>query len=235
MTTAPTIQHDTFTDRDVEVKVIESIDGRTVSFADGWCFGGVPEDVLPTLHVGVEYLQETRGFALVTGMATCYRTRRGEPVVGEWLWHKTDSDLDREHAEMVAGFKAHREAELAAHREDWTRREAALPSPLRRRLERFRANGGDEFDTDGWGYELTICELAVLYAGAGGMETAEVGAYAAENGTSGNQHDFARLLARELAKDDMESEDVVANAPSALTPLTGNVDYSGADADGASR
>lgn len=219
-----------FTDRDVEVKVIDRIDGTTLRFSDGWCFGGVPADVLPRLMVGIEYLQETRGFSLVTGMATCYRTRSGEPVVAEWLWHKTDADLDREHAKMIARFAAEREETLRQNQEDWLRREALLPLSLRRRLDRFHANGGHSFKTDGWGYELTVCELAVLYAASKQEESAAIKQYAREHGTSGNQHDYAKALSRYLT-DDPADEDAVANSVSALSPITGDADYSAARGD----
>ena len=212
--------------RDLDLKTIESIEGKTLRFTDGWCFGGVPADVLPRLAVGVEYLQETRNFSMVTGMATAYRTRRGEPVVAEWLWHKTDADLDREHAELVARIEAENEARLRENHEDWLRREALLPLSLRRRLDRFHANGGHEFKTSGWGYELTVCELAVLYAASGQEESEVIEEYAREHGTSGNQHDYAKALSRYLT-DDPADEDAVANSVSALSPITENADYSG--------
>lgn len=213
-----------FTRRDIDVKIIESIEGRTLRFTDGWCFGGVPADVLPRLVPGVEYLQETQGFSTVTGMATCYRTRSDEPVVAEWLWHKTDADLDREHAEWKAAWEAEKAATLAANRADYLRREGLLPLSLRRRLDRFHANGEEEFKRDGWGYELVICELAVLYAESGQEDTDAVSEYASEHGTSGNQHDYAKSLSR-LLTDDPEDENAVANSVSALSPLTGNADY----------
>ncbi len=213
-----------FTGRDIDVKVIESIEGKTLRFGDGWCFGGVPADVLPRLIVGAEYLQETRNFSMVTGMATCYRTRSGEPVVGEWLWHKTDADLDREHAEWLAKWEAEKAQRLAESQADYLRREGLLPLSLRRRLDRFHANGGQEFKRDGWGYELIVCELAVLYAASEQADTEAIDEYAREHGTSGNQHDYAKALSR-LLTDDPEDEDAVANSVSALSPLTGNADY----------
>jgi hypothetical protein len=214
-----------YTDRDVDLVVIESIEGSALHFDNGWSFGGVPPEVLPLLTVGGEYLQETHRLSLVTGMATCYRTRSGDPVVGQWLWHKTDADLDRELAEMLAESQARYEAVLAENRSDWSRREAALPLSLRRRLERFRANGGHGFDVNGWGYELVICELAVLYAESHQADTEAIEKYASLNGTSGNQHDYAKALSRHL-NDDPTDQDIVANSVSALAPLTGDADYS---------
>lgn len=217
----------TYTDRSQEVVRIERLtDDGTVTWDNGWSFGGVPPEHHHRLAVGAEFIVETRRFSLVTGMATVYRDRHGEAVPDEWLWHKTDADLDREHAEMVARHNREHEEMLAANRDDWTRREAALPSPLRRRLERFRANGGHEFDRGGWGYELVVCELAVLYAASDQEDTDAVMDYARINGTSGNQHDYAKALSRYLTNDATD-QDAVANSVSALSPLTGDADYSG--------
>lgn len=219
-----------FTGRDIDVKVIESIEGGVVRFTDGWCFGGVPAAALSTLETGVEYLQETRNFSTVTGMATCYRTRSDEPVALAWLWHKSDADLDREHAEWLAKWEAEKTERLAENREDYLRREALLPLSLRRRLDRFHANGGEEFKKDGWGYELTVCELAVLYAESEQTDSDAINDYAREHGTSGNQHDYAKALSR-LLTDDPGDEDAVANSVSALSPITGNADYTRSGAD----
>jgi hypothetical protein len=138
-----------YTDRAQKVVQIEKIENGIVHWDDGWVFGGVPEDVLPLLAVGDMYIMETRdhprhrghrNFSMVVGMAT----NTPDPV---WLWRKTDEQLDQEHKEMVSGFQRRRQEELDKHREDWTKREAALPEPLRARLQRFRDSGGD-FDRD---------------------------------------------------------------------------------------
>lgn len=219
-----------YSDRDIEVVEVKSVsEGGTVTWTNGWSFGGIPKEHHHLLVVGARFLSESIKLTQVTGMATMYETRAGEPVVDQWLWHKTDAELDAAHTEMVAGFQRDREASWAANREDWTRREALLPHPLRRRLERFRANGGHGFETDGWGYELTVCELAVMYAKASGEDSDEINAYASGHGTSGNQHDAAKWLSRNLTSD-IGDQDAIANAPSALTPLTGDADYSGSRA-----
>lgn len=216
----------TYTDRHIEAVTVTKVeDGGVVTWDNGWTFGGTPSEHHHRLVVGAEFIVETRQFSLVTGMATMFRDKRGNPVVDEWLWHKSDADLAREHAEMVARHNRERETNLAEHRDDWTRREAALPSPLRRRLERYRANGGHTFDRDGWGYELVVCELAVLYAASAQEDTDAVMDYARINGTSGNQHDYAKALSR-LLTDDVADQDAAANSVSALSPITGDPDYS---------
>lgn len=58
----------------------------------------------------------------------------------------------------------------------------------------------------GWGYELIVCELAVMYAAMGPQildktpstitDTPEISAFADAHGTSGAQHSFALALAQ---------------------------------------
>jgi hypothetical protein len=213
----------TYTDRHIEIVTINRVhgDGRTVTWDNGWSFGGIPAQHRGHVVVGATFAVETIRLTQVTGLATL----DANGGIGKWLWHKTDDDLAREHAEMVAGFQREREEQWEAHREAWTEREARLPLTLRRRLERFRANGGHDFETNGWGYELVISELAVLYAASGQEDTADVMAYANEHGTSGNQHDMAKVLSRGLTNDPAD-QDAVANAPSGRSPLTGDFDYS---------
>ena len=143
-----------------------------------------------------------------------------------WLFHKSDQELEREHQEYLRKLHAEREQEWQEHQVDWRQRELALPMALQRRLARFRANGGHGFETDGWGYELMVCELAVLYRASGGEDDEQVMAFAEREGTTGNQHSFAQQLAKLLSDDDPASDDMIANSVSALTPLTGDPDYS---------
>ena len=207
-----------------EVVTIEKIDGRTITADQGWSYS-VPAEHIGRLAVGMRLTVETVLGSQVTGMAVV----DDNDHFADWLWLKTSAQLDREHDEKMEQQDRKWQEYLDANREDWQTREAALPSALRRRLERFRQNGGDGFDRDGWGYELIICELAVLYEGSDGEDSEEVMAYANENGTSGNQHGYAKMLARHLT-DDPADQDAIANSVSALTPLTGDTDYSGAPA-----
>lgn len=206
-----------FTGRHIEITPVEDITDGVIRWGNGFSFGGVPADVLPRLVVGREYMVETRNFSMVTGMAEDN---------GSWLWRKSDEDLDREHREWQAKVDAEREEQWSKNRERWAAREMALPLSLRRRLARFRDNGGHDFEVSGWGYELVICELAVLYEASGQHDDETVMEYAREHGTSGNQHDYAKALSRRLT-DDPADEDTVANSVSALSPLTGDLDYSG--------
>lgn len=213
----------TYTQRHLDVAAVKSLDDG-VHFVSGWSFGP-PEEHKALFELWGEYLIETGRGNQITGAATIRRTPDGL-LVDQWLWHKSDQELEREHAEWVADLNRRREETLEAHREDWARREQELPGALRRRLERFRANGGHEFDREGWGYELVICELAVLYAASGQVDDDNVTKYSRREGTSGNQHDFAKALSRGLGTDDPADEDAVANSVSALSPITGDADYS---------
>lgn len=215
---------ETYSDRHLVVETVARVDDGAVHFKDSWSFGP-PAEHLPKIEVGREYLFECRGFNNVSGLATLFYDHLGRPVVDEWLWHRSDADLDAERAKWLEDLTRSREKEWERNRADWAAREAALPLSVRRRLDRFRANGGHGFETDGWGYELVCCELAVLYAASGQEDSAEVMAYAGEHGTSGNQHDYAKMVSRHLT-DDPADEDAVANSVSALSPITGDADYS---------
>lgn len=216
-----------FTNRFIETKVIKSITRTgTIRFDDGWCFGGAPEHVLEQLTAGGSYLVESQNFSMITGIATYFVTTQNYICADQWLWHKSDAQLHAERSEWLMANRLRDEKILEDNREDWTRREAALPLALRRRLERFRANGGHEFELNGWGYELVVCELAELYSHTGGKDDDAIETFASKQGTSGNQHDYAKALSKHLT-DDPADQDLVANSISALSPITGDGDYSG--------
>jgi hypothetical protein len=200
-------------------KVHRDGDGHltAVTWDDGWSFGGIPVEHRSQFTEGRELIVETVRLTVVTGVAI---------ERGTWLWRKSDQDLEAEHAAFVDGVRRENEERWEANKADWERREGLLPSPLRRRLSRFRINGGHEFEVEGWGYELTVSELAVLYAASGGVDSDEVTKYAHLEGTSGNQHDYAKILGGILTDDDVVAQDTIANAPSALAPITGDEDYS---------
>lgn len=204
-----------------EAVTIEQVTDSTITYDGGWTFAP-PAEHMPRFRAGQRIVVETVLATQVTGMALV--DGRDQPT--EWLWLKTSEQLDRERDEWLAESDRKRRERVDANRADWERREAALPSPLRRRLERFRANAAAaQFDASGWGYELVVCELAVLYAASAGEDSPDVNAFASEHGTSGNQHGYARALSQLIG--DEEREDDIANSVSALAPLTGDADYSG--------
>jgi len=200
-----------------EVKTLTySTDGKwgTILTTDGTGFMQ-PLAVAARLSPGTAFSLETVNYSTITGI-----------LLGtEWLLHKTDDDLAAEHAAFVADLHQKDEERLERSRTNWAAREAALPEWGRKRLERFHQTGGAAFDLQGWGYELTVAELAALYLTTNNEDTDEINAYAADHGTSGNQHACAKTLATLIAGG---ATGRAQNLPAALTPLTGDHDYSDA-------
>ncbi len=214
---------ETYSDRRIETIVVKEFDERGLTTTDGWGWGAsLAQPWADRIQPGSALEVEQRGTMLV-GMRF-----PGE----EWLYRKSDQDLEREHAEFVANFRRRNEETLEKFREDWTRREALLPEDLRARVARFREAGGHEFEVEGWGYELIICELVVLYRRApldeeGRLvDTDEVNEYARVHETSGNQHGVAKLITIASAAP-VGSEPGMApkDIPGGLTPLGASPDY----------
>lgn len=211
----------TYTNRRVEYVTVKSVEGG-VAFDNGWGTAGTPE-VRARLKPGMVVGLEQRGNTIV-----------GWLVDDQWVMRKSDEELDAERAEWKAKWEQEKREHLEANREDWTRREAALPDWIRARLEHFRATeeSPGSFDREGWGYELIIAELAVMYldgvdpsdyTGTDRFEFKDTPAimdFAREQGTSGNQHGVAEALARAH----LEGTNL-AGTISALSPLTGKFGY----------
>jgi hypothetical protein len=165
-------------------------------------FSFKPEVEQPQLEAGDQFVLELRGGSQVTGV----RLR------GVWLMHKSDEQLQREHDAFVEKRMIDQRARWVKHRDEWQRREDALPEWVKPRFATFHEHGGEEFEIDGWEYELVVGELAAIYRESGGEDNASIMEYANLHGTSGNQHDFAKALAK--------TEDAsVAETIAALTPL----------------
>lgn len=151
-----------------------------------------PAEVLERLNDGDPYILETKGFNLVSGWL----------IGGQWYARKSDQDLQREHDAYFEKSTQERAAHLAANRADWERREAELPAWLRDRLREIRTKN-DDFAAEpmGWGYELTVSELTVLYLNLGTRilgkspyritDSDEISAFADKHGTTGFQHSVA--------------------------------------------
>lgn len=222
-----------YTDRTLRHGVVEKREQS--EWADGlltWTisseFGtvGVTEQVYDLLPEGKGFIMETRGISLVTGWV----------IDGRWYDRKTDEDLAARHEAMVAEFEQRKRDRLDAHRAEWQQIQDALPDWIRVRLEHFHEHGGEHFALDGWGYELTVAELAVAYAAMGDsiigetvytvQDSDEVRRIAEEQGTSGNQHDIAFALAKAHLLDPAVS---LAGTVSALSPITGDAFYTGTE------
>ncbi|WP_238840714.1 hypothetical protein [Prescottella equi] len=182
-----------------------------------WSFQLPIEQLTRIPQVGREYQLETVNLSQTTGL----RDDAG------WLMRKSDQQLADEHNRMVREFDEKRRETLAANREQWAELEAALPDWLRDRLARFRINGGEQFELDGWGYELLICRLAEMYTETGGEDTDAIWAFANQYGTSGNQHDCAKALAAAH-----QAGEDLARFPAGFTPITGDPFYLKAGARG---
>jgi hypothetical protein len=207
-----------FDRRAEETRTIERIGDDGTVHTDLWSYGGrlARDLVAARVQPGDQIVVETVLGSQVTGLRW--------PDSDEWIARQSTDELVAEHLEMVAGFRRREQEQLDANREDWDRREAALPQWLRDRLATFHEKGGEDFARGGWGYELTICEITVLLLEHDLDEDGpEVMAYAREHGTSGNQHGMALALARYHLQ---EPESSMAGTVSALSPITGNPDYS---------
>lgn len=202
---------ETYTDRHLEVGTVAKMDAGSVTGSHGWSCSP-PKAVLRQLAVGDEYGTETRGgpFGTISGFY----------AHGRWLSRKSDQQMEQDRAAMLEGFARTRREELAANRRQWTARDEALPQWLHERMATFHERGGENFRLEGWGYELVVAELAALYADNGCEDTPQINAYAAEHGTSGNQHGCAKALARAHLKGDSLRDTVAA-----LSPITGNAFY----------
>lgn len=208
-----------YEDRREEVRTIEGL-GSALVQTDSWTTGvGAKQLLAAGVKLGDRIVFETVLATQVTG------ARR--PGHAEWIWRKTTDELIAEHETFLESMRRREERQLAEHRDDWTRREAALPEWLRERLAYFHARGGHDFEIGGWGYELTICEITVLLLKHDLDDVSDaVLAYAREHGTSGNQHGMALALAKAHRADPTAS---MSGTPSALSPITGDPDYSGRD------
>ena len=217
---------ETYSDRREEAVTIIAVGDHSLQWSNQFWLGKTifPEEHRHLIEVGNEFVVETIGFSRVTGIQ----------YAGEWLVHESDQDLERAREERAEERQAQYEREWEENHESWAAREAGLSEPLRQRIERFREKGGHAFETNGWAYELCASELADLYVISGLENDEAISAYAEKHGTTGNQHDFAKAIAAQLIEADhsastLDAErcrQVVVGAPSALTPLTGDSDYS---------
>ena len=197
-------------------------DGELVR-EDGWCYWP-PKDVYEKLSVGDSIAVETRGFSRVTGI---------QNEAGEWLFRKSDEDLDEEDRKFLEDMATKHRRNLEKNRSDWSKRTYVLPPNIRARIDTFRERAGERFDLDGWGYELVIAELIVLFVEAGKVDETEergvkfedsekIETYIRENGCSGNQVEMAKVLARELVCNPAMT---LGGTISAMFPITGSLYY----------
>lgn len=166
-------------------------------------------DVGAQLQPGVVFELETIGFSQITGLR----------VGGVWRFRMTDEDLAAEARKFSEDLHRRAVETLEVNKAAWWAIEEKLPDWIRARINRFREAAGEKFLLEGWGYELVIAQLAVLYA-----DSDEEGAdeLCSEAGASGNQVNLARALAEAHKQG---RDDLVAVSPSGLGPITGSADY----------
>lgn len=205
---------ETYDDRNIELCEIRSIDsdGGAITLTNGWSMG-FDKSMRDKIEVGDHFILEKKGFNRITGFMLI--SRKG----GEWLWHHSDQDIAAQGEEWRRKDRERRQQFLDENRDEMSEREAKLPKVLQDRLQNFRDNGGIEFELEGWGYELIVCELIVAYHESGGEESDTTRGMSEHYGTSANQHDYAKSAAK-LMGTDRESD--LATSVSALTPITGD-------------
>ena len=190
-----------YTDRTLKADWVKSKAGRAITGTDGLS-SLVPQQVADLLEVGDVYILEVKGFNRITGWL----------IDGVWYGRKSDQDLAREDVDFLEKEKKRRHDSTEKNREDWTRREAALPDWFKAQMKVERDSNKDFEETPmGWGYALIACELAAMYAKMGEdildkdtftvEDTDEIREFARENGTTGNQHGFALMLAKRHVKE----------------------------------
>lgn len=206
----------TYTNRIIQTETITKVHEGSVQI--GSWYTGPPDEVRPLLHDGQTVELEYRGHTGLGGRIVGWR------IDGEWVYRQSDEDLAQEHIDMVARHDREREELLEKNRENWTEREAALPEYIRLRLDYFREKAGkNHFEINGWGYELVICELVVLYLESNFTDTDVLMEFSRSHGSSGNQHDIAKALAKYLYEDRSRT---LYGTVAGLAPLTGSADYS---------
>lgn len=201
----------TYTDRKLKELVLKRKESNAL-IAEGGEGCIALKEVLDILDVGDPYILEVKGFNRIAGFM----------VNGEWYGRKSDQEIEAEDKQMIADAHKKHVDYVESQREDWTKREAALPDWAKEILQANRLSAeerGEDFDTRhmGWGYTLIALELAVLYASDESLmarskaptyfELPEhILQFHEKNGLSGNQDDWAWYVARNHAKISVTSE-----------------------------
>ena len=210
-------------DTEREEGILERVDGPergwySVTSSHGWSCG-----------VSAEYGVEPKvGDRFIT-WGSFGRPIRGQAINGRVLYYRTPDEQRAEDAKALDRMKSERIAEYKGKRADFDVRVAALPAPLRERVEGFRAHGGDAWRWSHEAYEMACCEEAARIAARFGTGDA-IKAFAAlghdeqkaahpdmDTGHSGNTWGMSLRLAWLLA----EKPDLLAKEHGALCPLVG--------------
>ena len=183
-----------YTNRRLEAHRVKSKDKGSIHSDRGW-ISGASDEVLSLLNEGDPYILETSN-----------NTISGYIINGKWYDRKSDQDLKRQHEVVIKNSRERYNRYVEDHREEWLKREEALPDWLK--VDMAKAHEDPEFEKDlmRWGYALMICELAAMYAKTGlenlekdywDVESSdEIEKFSQENGTSGNQHGVSMAMAK---------------------------------------
>lgn len=214
-------------DDEREEGTIEEVDkyadgSFSVTSSDGW-----------SCTVGAKYGVEPKvGDSFVT-WGSIGRPIRGMALNGAILYYRSPDEQKVEDQKQSEKYKADKVAEYEGKRAEWDARAAALPEPLRARVEGFRAHGGDAWRWSYEPYEMACCEeSARLYArfktgdevkAFSKLEYAEQKAAHPnmDDGHSGNTLGMSIRLAWLLA----EKPELLPQEHGAMCPFVGCEDY----------
>ncbi len=208
-------------DREFEDSVLtavdESDDGYTLCQGGACLFVTKPTPIQPRAGMVARYYG--RGFGY---------TVRGVFVDGHRFYYRTEAEHQEQHRQWIADEDRKKREEFEASREETDRRVAALPTVLRRRLQKFR-DANPNFRWEFEGYELFTCEQAVVIATALKDATAvesfsllpwegqKAAVPGLDDGHSGNTFGMACRLAYEL----LTEPELVVREHGALATLVG--------------
>ncbi len=220
--------HKAFEDKEYEEGVLtdvtpyKSSDGWSVTSSNGWSCGVSAEyGVIP--KVGDDFVT----------WGSIGRPIRGQAIRGIVLYYRTPDEQKVEDAKTSEKIRAERVAEYEGKRSDFDRRVAALPDPLRERVEGFRAFKGEGWRHEFEPYEVFCCEEAVKIAThfntADKIQKFAKMKYDAQKAAfpqmsdqhSGNTFGMSVRLAYHLA----EHPELLAKEHGALCPLVGCESY----------
>lgn len=177
----------TFTNRRLEKFTVKSQNGTSIISTDSSGIS-VPEYVVPEIVVGATYYLELYKFNDIAGLMQ---------EDGLYLFHRSDQYFKIKLDSYLEEAERKRKEWYEANKHDIKTRTDALQPRYRARIERFLGES-ESFRTQpmGWGYELVTCELAQMYERSGGEDNSEIDAFAQRHGTSGNQHNVAKMWAK---------------------------------------
>lgn len=211
--------------RDYTITKVEgAADGQGwgVTMDSGWSFF-IPPDSPVEPKPGMSMRQYGRGIGYIA---------RGCFIDGQRVFYRTDAEQKAKHkADVVAGEKRDRES-FEKNRAEMDRRYDALPAIFRARIDKFRRNNPD-FRWKFEGYEMFVCEQAVVFATSAGTPAA-LEAWSKleyseqrkrcpgmDDGHSGNTFGAACRL----AMDYLTKPENVEARHGALAPLVGSEEY----------